>query len=87
MPQKIRIGALAAMMIGGLSLYLPAQSNTDVYVSKITRTGAGWDLSAPLKISERTGYNNQPSFSRDGGGVFFASSDMKTRMSGRVTLG
>jgi hypothetical protein len=77
MQQKIRIAVLAAMMIGGLSPYLPAQGNTDVYVSKITRAGAGWDFSAPLKISERTGYNNQPSFSPDGGGVFFASADGK----------
>ena len=71
------IGVFLALMIISSAPILPAQGNTEIFLVKMTTKGAGVEFDAPIKISERDGYNNQPSFAPDGGGVFFSSSDGK----------
>jgi hypothetical protein len=71
------IVASLILMIVSSAPILQAQGNTEVYLVTMTPKGAGVEFDAPLKISERDGYNNQPSFAPDGGGVLFSSSDGK----------
>jgi hypothetical protein len=75
MRKPILIGVFSILMIVPLTPILRAQGNSEVFLVKMTPKGAGVEFDAPLKISERAGYNNQPSFAPDGGGVFFSSSD------------
>jgi len=67
---SLRLGTVALM-----SLPLFPQGNSDVFLSSIGRDGDKIVLASPVKISERTGYNNQPSFHPDGRGVFYSSAD------------
>jgi hypothetical protein len=54
---------------------LLAQGNADIYLAALGRDGDKLVFTAPVKISEGPGYNNQPSFAPDGSGVFYSSAD------------
>jgi len=56
-------------------LPLFSQESSDIYLAAISREGDKLVFGAPVKISEGTGYNNQPSFLPDGSGVFYSSAD------------
>ena len=75
MRKSVLIGVFSILMIVPWTPILQAQGNTEVFLVKMTAKGAGVEFDAPIKISERDGYNNQPSFAPDGGGVLFSSSD------------
>jgi len=45
----------------------------DIYLASITRTSGTPKIGAPINITDRAGYDNQPSFSWDQSGVFFTS--------------
>jgi hypothetical protein len=47
--------------------------DTEVFLARLTMEGGKVALSAVENISNSPGYDNQPSFTRDGGGVFFTS--------------
>jgi hypothetical protein len=64
---------LAAMAATALPLF--SQGSSDIYLASLSREGDRLVFAAPVKISERTGYNNQPSFPPDGSGVFYSSAD------------
>ena len=51
-----------------------SQAGTEVYLFELTLTQTGYELSAPLNISDNEGYDNQPSFTKDGKAVLFSSS-------------
>jgi len=74
MKNQTRAGfLLAAMAAGALPLF--SQGSSDIYLASISREGDRLVFAAPVKISERTGYNNQPSFPPDGSGVYYSSAD------------
>src|SRR5688572_17736543 len=50
-----------------------AAPDTEVYLGRLAMEGGKFSLSAVENISNSPGYDNQPSFTRDGGGVFFTS--------------
>jgi dipeptidyl aminopeptidase/acylaminoacyl peptidase len=69
---KPALGGASAAVILALSLApaaLAAQPGSDIYL--VTRSGAGW--SAPLNVTARPGYDNQPSFTPDGRSILFTS--------------
>ncbi|MEI8135817.1 MAG: hypothetical protein WCH21_00660 [Bacteroidota bacterium] len=47
--------------------------NTDVWLFKIEKTKTELKLSAPKNLTNRTGYDNQPSFSNDGKKIYYVS--------------
>lgn len=50
-----------------------SQAGTEVYLFELALTQTGYELSAPLNISDNEGYDNQPSFTKDGKAVLFSS--------------
>lgn len=54
----------------------PAQAprpDTEVFVAPLTMTGGTPAVGAPVNVSNNPGYDNQPSFTPDGGAVLFTS--------------
>jgi hypothetical protein len=47
--------------------------DTEVYLATLKIDGDSVTVSSPVNISNRAGYDNQPSFTADGGAVFFTS--------------
>jgi WD40 repeat protein len=51
----------------------PTPPGTDIYLARLMRTG----IEQPINITNRPGYDNQPSFTPDGKGILFTQSDGK----------
>jgi hypothetical protein len=51
----------------------PAPPPPDIYLSRITLEHGVPKVGAPMNITDRPGYDNQPSFTGDEGGIFFTS--------------
>jgi hypothetical protein len=49
----------------------PAPPGTDIWLARLTPTG----IEQPINITNRPGYDNQPSFTPDGKGILFTRSD------------
>lgn len=49
---------------------LPA---VDIYMSDLTENSGNLQFSTPVNITARPGYDNQPSFSPDGSGIYYTS--------------
>ena len=56
-----------------LSLRVFAQPATEVYLFDLEKTKDGYAMSNPVNVSDNPGYDNQPSFSRDGNTLLFTS--------------
>lgn len=50
-----------------------AQGETDVFVATLDTRAGAVRIGAPRNVTRRAGYDNQPSFSRDGGAIFYTS--------------
>ncbi|MEO8450840.1 MAG: hypothetical protein ABI647_13665 [Gemmatimonadota bacterium] len=60
----------------GLALAAPLSAQapgTEVYLAKLTRRGSGLEVGEPKNLTNRPGYDNQPSFSPDGRVLFYTS--------------
>jgi hypothetical protein len=66
-----RSTALAALAL--LPTTLVAQAGSDVYVVAISENGSRVSVGKPTNLTKRAGYDNQPSFTRDGSAVYFTS--------------
>ena len=51
----------------------PTPPGTDIYLARLMRAG----IEQPINITNRPGYDNQPSFTPDGKGILFTRSDGK----------
>jgi hypothetical protein len=51
----------------------PAAPDTEVYVAPLTISGDKIDVGPPKNMSRSPGYDNQPSFTRDGASILFTS--------------
>jgi hypothetical protein len=74
MKNQTRAGFLLAA-VAAAALPLFSQGSSDIYLASFNREGDRLVFAAPVKINERTGYNNQPSFPPDGSGVYYSSAD------------
>jgi Tol biopolymer transport system component len=61
---------LAVAVIPGL---LHAQEGTDIFVARVTGSGTSIQVSVPSNVTQRAGYDNQPSFTPDGRAFLFTS--------------
>ncbi len=74
MPAARAIAAFVCAAAGlGIQPAPPAPPGTDIYLARLTRTG----IEQPVNITNRQGYDNQPSFTPDGKGILFTRSDGK----------
>jgi hypothetical protein len=55
------------------SLITHAQMNTDIYLCNIIVSENGINVNEPINITNRKGYDNQPSFSNDGKIIYYSA--------------
>jgi hypothetical protein len=70
--QALLVGFATTLMLGAPPA-LAAQGGTDVYVVSLNEIGSGVTVGRPVNVTRRTGYDNQPSFTRDGSAILFTS--------------
>lgn len=51
----------------------PGPPSTDVWLLDLSREGDEWRVGTPRNLTARPGYDNQPSFTADGGAVLYTS--------------
>lgn len=64
---------LAASVFLATPTLVRAQGDTDVFVATLDTRGGAARIGAPRNVTNRAGYDNQPSFTRDGGAIFYTS--------------
>jgi hypothetical protein len=55
--------------------------DTDIFLSRITRSEKGFEFSPPTNMTRRPGYDNQPAFTDDGNAFYFVSINKDTTQS------
>jgi len=60
-------------LVFGSSLTAQAPPGTDIFVMSLTGTPGALHVGAPVNITARAGYDNQPFFSPDGKSIFYTS--------------
>jgi hypothetical protein len=68
--RRMMMGAALALLGGGS---LGAQGGTEVWVATFSERGSAIAIGAPVNVTKRAGYDNQPQFTADGSGVYFTS--------------
>ena len=61
------------LLVGLVAGVAQAQTGTDIYLARLSRSGAAVTVAAPVNVTQRPGYDNQPSFTPDGRAVLFTS--------------
>ena len=64
---------LAALACTAVAQAPPSPPGTDIYLARLTPSG----IEQPINITNRQGYDNQPSFTPDGKSILFTRSDGK----------
>ena len=77
---KLWTSCAILVALGSANAQQPAQANPrpaplppDVYLAALTVNASKVVVGTPLNITDRAGYDNQPSFTTDGSSVFFTS--------------
>lgn len=68
-----RGGATVLLLCCAISASAAAQRPPDVFVASLELSGARVQVGAPRNLTQREGYDNQPSFSRDGRWLYYTS--------------
>lgn len=70
----VRVTVQAAAMVASVSAApLGAQGGTDVWVAELRGNGSVLEMGRPRNVTNRAGYDNQPSFTPDGRFLLFTS--------------
>ncbi len=56
-----------------LGMFVYSQEATEIYLFDLIKTDSSYTLKNPVNISNREGYDNQPSFREDGTSILFSS--------------
>ncbi|MEM6792345.1 MAG: DUF6503 family protein [Acidobacteriota bacterium] len=64
---------LAAMLLALLAAPAVAQNSSDLFMVSVQTSGESVEVSAPVRLTDRDGYDNQPAFSPDGRAVYYSS--------------
>src|SRR5690349_17822283 len=99
-PMRVRLLIIAATFVG-TARATPSRGqatppSTDIYLAPLRQQGGRWLVGAPVNITNRPGYDNQPSFTPDSRSVLFTSVrgdgqadiyryDRRTRSTSRLT--
>jgi Tol biopolymer transport system component len=84
------------LLAPGFTLSQTPPPPSDIFLVEVDRSGGKLRFGALLNITDREGYDNQPAFLPDGGGLFFTSIredrqadiyryDLKSRATARIT--
>ncbi|RUA07941.1 MAG: hypothetical protein DSY82_07545 [Flavobacteriia bacterium] len=68
---QLKIVPSFLMLLVYFSLY--AQEATEIYLFDLIQTEDSYELTNPKNISDNPGYDNQPSFTEDGGSILYTS--------------
>lgn len=68
-----RAPAILLAILAGTPGLARSQAGTDIFLAPLTRTEARLTVGTPLNVSNRPGYDNQPSFTPDGAAILFSS--------------
>jgi len=60
-------------LVGLLASVAQAQTGTDIYLARLSRSGEAVAVAAPSNVTNRPGYDNQPAFTPDGRAMLFTS--------------
>ena len=96
---KLAMHATAMLLAFGTALSLGAQAappSTDIYLAPVRIAGAKITVGAPVNVTNRPGYDNQPSFTPDSRAILFTSVrgeaqadiyryDLRSKATSRVT--
>ena len=61
------------LAVAALPTVLQAQAGSDIYLARLTGSGAMVRVEAPTTVTERAGYDNQPSFTPTGLALLYTS--------------
>lgn len=61
------------VLLWALAVATQAAPDTEVFLARLTINGTNVSVGPPKNISNSPGYDNQPSFSPDGGSIYFTS--------------
>lgn len=71
---RIRIAMAAVVAIAGVPLVARSQApDTEIFLVPVTGTASAPSLGIPKNITNRAGYDNQPSFTPDGSAILYTS--------------
>lgn len=77
MPSTLDRAAVVILLAASVILAAPAaagaQGETDVFVATLDTRAGAVHVGVPRNVTNRVGYDNQPSFTRDGGAIFYTS--------------
>ena len=73
MRNVIRTLAVVRLAAAALPLTLSAQGGTDIWVAPLSEISSRLSVGRPLNVTARSGYDNQPAFTRDGAQLLFTS--------------
>lgn len=78
MPPLIDRSALAIVLVAASCIFgtadvARAQGASDIFVATLDTRGDSVRVGPPHNVTRRAGYDNQPSFTRDGGAIFYTS--------------
>lgn len=63
--------AIAALMLAVGASSVQAQGGTDIWVVSVSARGSSVSLGTPRNLTQRPGYDNQPTFTPDGAAVLY----------------
>lgn len=69
----MRRTVIAIVAVVGAPFAADAQGGTDVWVASFNEVGSHVSVGRPANLTRRAGYDNQPSFTRDGSAVLYTS--------------
>ena len=70
LPRSVVSTAVLSLFVSTTML---AQAGTDIYVASLSQKGGEFKLSGMRNITDRDGYDNQPSFTPDGHSIIYTS--------------
>jgi hypothetical protein len=65
--------ALTPLFLLAMPLTVPAQQTTDIFLADLTTQDGRLHIGAPVNVTRRVGYDNQPWFLPDGSGFLYVS--------------
>lgn len=71
--KKITSHILALLLFSGLAAGQTQPPSTDIYLVELSEQNGSVKVGRPVNITDREGYDNQPSFMRDGRSILFTS--------------
>jgi hypothetical protein len=70
---KTRVIVAAGLLVAASAPAARAQGKTDIFLAPLRQTGRNVTIGAPVNVTRRAGYDNQPSFTPDGSSLLYTA--------------